>query len=142
MFNNIEFDFENTDYVYHETDYDSAIEILENGLYIEGTNIIDAKNVIETTTLPLPSEDLKELEEIFLSEKSISSLRVVNAIVIIGSPKEQEKHIAVPFEEEYEGRYYPYVIPNYYVVGFCDLERKMFYANPYYDGYDVASIRM
>ncbi len=142
MFDYANFDFENYDYLYHETNLESAIDILGEGLYVEGTNILGAKNIIETTTLPLPYEDKEELEEFFASEKSISKIREVNAVVILGCPKEINKQIAEVYDSIYQGDYYSHVIPAEYIMGYCDLERMEFYANPYYAEYESPTFRM
>ena len=47
MFDYINFDFANYDYLYHETDIDNAINILGEGLYVTGIDILNVKNIIE-----------------------------------------------------------------------------------------------
>jgi len=142
MFDSIDFDFENNDYLYHETYIDNAIDILSDGLYVTGVNIIDAKNVIETTTLPLPYEDKEELEEFFASERSESKLRTVNAVVILACPKGEINNLAEVYDGKHNGEYFSHLVPPEHVLGYCDLERMEFYQNPYYEGYEPQIFRM
>ena len=50
------FDFEENDYLYHVTGRGLGERIMEEGLLVEGTNILNASNIIETTTLPITKE--------------------------------------------------------------------------------------
>ena len=45
-------DFEEFDYFYHETGDGVGEEIMEEGLLVEGTNILDTNNIAYTTISP------------------------------------------------------------------------------------------
>ena len=123
-------DTELFDYLYHETG-NRGDQIMENGLLIKKSPVFDAKNIIQYTTLPLPTYDMDELGEFFESESSIhNSLRLINEVVIIASPKELDYNIAVPYEGYYEGEYYDAVIPSEYILGVIDLTNMEFRTNP------------
>ena len=52
MFDYINFDFANYDYLYHETDIDNAINILGEGLYVTGIDILNVKNIMRIFVMP------------------------------------------------------------------------------------------
>ena len=64
-------DTELFDYLYHETG-NRGDQIMENGLLIKKSPVFDAKNIIQYTTVPLPTYDMDELGEFFESESSIN----------------------------------------------------------------------
>ena len=50
------FDFDNFDYFYHETSKGDAQTIMQQGLLVDGTNIIDTNNILFTTASPITEE--------------------------------------------------------------------------------------
>lgn len=121
-------DYENNDYLYHETESGVGDIIIEEGLHIEGTNIIDAKNISETTTLPLPIEIGKNPEEFkkyIVEEKSTGGFRDVSEMVILEIPKGMKK-IAVSKSNnpEYEG-----IVRPRYVLGYINMDSISFVPN-------------
>ncbi len=122
-----ELDFSNFDYFYHETERGIGQEILERGLLIEGTNIINTDNIIFTTVAPLSQDmvsDEGSFQEFLEDEKTHSPLRDVSEMVIIASPKEDDAQIAIPFNDYVDGTYYEAIIPSSNIVGFIDLDTK------------------
>lgn len=130
------FDFDDFDYFYHETSVDCAKSIMENGLLVEGTNIIGADNLLFTTTCSI-NEEIASSSEAFRdyieSEFSPSDFRDVSAMVILGAGKEENKQIVERFESTIDGKYYEGIIRPKYVVGYVDMEKLEFYPNDNYE---------
>ena len=133
------FDFNDFDYFYHETSVDNAKSIMENGLLVEGTNIIGTDNILFTTTCSI-NEEIASSSEAFRdyieSEFSPSDFRDVSAMVILGAGKEEDKQIVEPFESTINGKYYQGIIRPQYIVGYIDMEELEFYPNENYEYYD------
>lgn len=133
------FDFDDFDYFYHETSVDCAKSIMENGLLVEGTNIIGADNLLFTTTCSI-NEEIASSSEAFRdyieSEFSPSDFRDVSAMVILGAGKEENKQIVERFESTIDGKYYEGIIRPKYVVGYVDMEELEFYPNDNYEYID------
>ena len=135
-------DYDNNYYFYHETSDDKARSICEQGLLLSGYNIINAKNLLLTTSLPLPKEiatDVDNLNNFLEGERSSSGIRPITKMVIIAVPKEDIDYVVI----ENENNYYHNDVdsPNYmvepqYILGYFDLENMDFISNPesYYSG--------
>ena len=90
-------DYENFDYLYHETSLNSALNIMDKGLLIDGNNILQVDNILFTTTFFL-SEDLTYDENEFIdfleSEKGIiPSGTYVVALAVIKLVFPQAEHL-------------------------------------------------
>ena len=84
------FDFENYDYYYHMTGEGIGDLICEEGLLVDGTNILGATNLKDTTTKELSPEMVKNIDrfiDFVRDEVDNSLLRDTSEMVIIGSPK-------------------------------------------------------
>lgn len=124
-------DFEMCDYFYHETSIENATNILEEGLLINVTNVVDNENVLYNTSLPLTKELVEEGFEDFLrTEASSSEIRKISAMVIIVSTKDSSKDIIGENEIYIEGTAYEGVVSPEYILGYIDLERLEFVSNP------------
>jgi len=129
-------DYENFDYLYHETSLNSALNIMDKGLLIDGNNILQVDNILFTTTFFL-SEDLTYDENEFIdfleSEKGIDNLREVSAMVILVSPKNLKQKIVKPYDTFYQGNYFEGLVESNYILGYIDLENMCFMPNVYCD---------
>ena len=126
-------DFENNDYLYHETSKGTGKQIMKDGLLINGNNILNTNNILFTTTLPLTEEMTSEPVEFinFLNqEKSISTLRDVSEMVIICSPKEYDYQIVSPFNDfDSSGQYYEGIVEPNFILGVINLRDLTFTPN-------------
>lgn len=133
------FDFDNFDYFYHETSVDNAKAIIENGLLVNGTNIIGADNILFTTTCRI-REDMVPTSQAFVdyiaSEFSPSDIRDVSAMVILAADKDFHEDIVEPFEQYIDGNYYQGIIRPQQVVGYVDMQELEFYPNENYEYVD------
>ena len=129
-------DFEEFDYFYHETSKDKSDLILQEGLLVKGTNILDTSNIIFTTTLPI-TKNMVQDEASFYNfldlEKTSSSIRDVSEMVIIGAPKDYEKRIVSPYNKYKDGIYYEGIINNNFILGYIDMFDKQFKVNMNYE---------
>jgi hypothetical protein len=127
-------DFENNDYLYHETSKGFGKQIMEEGLLINGTNILNTNNILFTTTLPLTEEmtsDPIEFSNFLNQEKSLSALRDVSEMVIIYSPKEYDYQIVSPFNNfDSSGQYYEGIVEPQFIIGVINLRDLTFTPNP------------
>lgn len=128
--------FNDFDYFYHETNEGNGRNIIDNGLFVAGNNILDVDNILFTTAAPF-SEDLvideETLKKFLEQEKSINKIRDVSEIVIISCPKEYNQRIVSPFENYYEGTYYEGIIESNNILGYFDLNDQIFYINENYE---------
>lgn len=126
--------FDEYDYFYHETSKNNGKKICEEGLLVDGTNILNTNNILFTTASPLtkdfvedPNNFIKFLEQ----EKTHSTIRDVSEMVIICAPKEYEKQIINEYQDYDEnGNYYKGIIENNFIAGFIDLNNLEFHENP------------
>ena len=119
------FDFENYDYYYHMTGEGIGDLICEEGLLVDGTNILDATNLKDTTTKEI-TPDMVANHDDFIQfvqgEIQNCLLRDTSEMVIIGSPKDFEKEIVSDYEQSkdehfFQGIIYPNMIMGYYNQG-------------------------
>lgn len=119
------FDFENYDYYYHMTGKGIGDLICEDGLLVDGTNILDATNLKDTTTKEI-TPDMVANHDDFIQfvqgEIQNCLLRDTSEMVIIGSPKDFEKEIVSDYEQSkdehfFQGIIYPNMIMGYYNQG-------------------------
>lgn len=125
-------DFEEFDYFYHETGDGVGEEIMEEGLLVEGTNILDTNNIAYTTISPLTPDLVKTPQDFvkFLSyEKSSSPTREVAEMVIIGAGKEVLGNLVEPYDEMHDGQHYDGIIRSHHVMGVIDLDTLEFNFN-------------
>lgn len=124
--------YEEYDYFYHETGTGVGEQIIEEGLLVDGNNIIGTKNIAFTTIACL-TPDLTETPEKFVSflqnEKSDSAIREVTEMVILSSPKEIEGKIARPYGNYHDGTQYEEIIDSNFVMGVINLNNLTFRMN-------------
>ena len=143
-------DFDNFNYLYHETSRGTGERIMEEGLLVNGNNILNVDNILFTTTLPLTKDMIKDPEEFstFLrQEKSTGSLfRDVTEMVIIASPKDYDNNIVSPYNAYAEDEnYYQGIVEPSFILGIINLEDLTFTPNiecEYYDDfYDIETYK-
>lgn len=113
--------FEENDYFYHVTEQGNADSIIEEGLYINGNNILNANNILETTTLPLTIDMVSTSSQFqtFLEEElNDTGVRDTFEFVVLGAPKNYNKEIVSTFNNYKDGIYYEGIIPNDYIMGY------------------------
>ena len=127
-------DFEENDYLYHETSRGNGQRIMEEGLLVDGTNILNTNNILFTTTLPLTKEmtsDPEEFSSFLTQEKSVSKLRDVSEMVIICSPKDYDYQIVSPYNDyDSSGNYYDGIVEPQFIMGVINLRDLTFTPNP------------
>ena len=129
------FDFENCDYYYHITGKGIGEMIIEEGLLVDGTNILDTDNLKDTTTIEITPEMVSTYEEISaLVEEEIDNplLRDTSEMVIIGSPKEAKKQIVHDYDKIKEEHYFQGIISSHNIMGYID-ENHIFNPNSNYE---------
>ena len=120
-------DFEENDYFYHITGNGKSSSILEEGLLVNGTNILDVDNILFTTATPLYPEDAvdeKALNNLLDAELSSNKLRGTNEMVIIGSPKIMEKDIVEKYNEVIDGVLYKGIVDKTYIMGYFNINHE------------------
>ena len=134
------FDFENYDYYYHITGEGIGDLICEEGLLVDGTNIIDTKNLKDTTTIEITpdmvsdSDDFKEFVE---DEISNSLLRDTSEMVIIGSPREVRKKIVVDYNQSKDEHFYQGIIHANMIMGYFNQDLEFICNEKYAHGNDA-----
>ena len=130
------FDFDNFDYFYHETSKTNAQAIIQQGLLVDGTNIIDTNNILFTTASPI-TKDMVTSSQNFIdyiqSEASPNNIRDVSAMVILAADKECEGQIVDEFGQTVDGNYYQGIIYPEQIVGYIDMCDLEFYPNENYE---------
>ena len=128
------FDFENCDYYYHITGKGVSDMILEEGLLVDGTNILGTNNLKDTTTIEITPDmvatfdDLKKLVD---DEINHILMRDASEMVIIGSLKEDNKRIVNNYNQNKDEHFYRGIIPSNHIMGYID-ENHTFIANENY----------
>ena len=121
-------DFEENDYFYHITGNGKSSSILEEGLLVNGTNIIDTNNILYTTCTPLNPEDIVDEDtfnnDLLDSEIGNNRFRDTNEMVIIGVPKYKDKKIVDEFMQDIDGVFYEGIIYNSYIMGYFNNEHE------------------
>lgn len=115
------FDFENFDYYYHMTGDGIGDLICEEGLLVDGTNIIGAKNIKDTTTKEI-TPDMVANHDDFIQfvqgEIQNCLLRDTSEMVIIGSPKDFEKEIVSDYEQSKDEHFFQGIIHANMIMGY------------------------
>ncbi len=125
-------DFNENDYFYHVTSKGNGKKIIEEGLYVDGNNILGADNILETTTLPLTidiASDTSKLIEFLVEELGCQGIRDTSELIVLGAPKTCMKQIVSEFDSFKDGTYYEGIIHNEYVMGYFDKESLEFTPN-------------
>lgn len=133
------FDFENYDYYYHMTGEGIGDLICEEGLLVDGTNILEATNLKDTTTKELSPEMVKNVDrfiEFVRDEVDNSLLRDTSEMVIIGSPKDFEKEIVTDYEQSKDEHFYQGIIHANMIMGYYNQELEFFCNEKYAYGTD------
>lgn len=128
------FDFENYDYFYHMTGEGIGDIICEEGLLVDGTNLLDATNLKDTTTFEITPDMVKNPNDFVLfvqGEISNSLLRDTSEMVIIGSPKDNDKEIVSDYEQSKDEHFYQGIIYANMIMGYVNQDYK-FIANENY----------
>lgn len=127
-----ELNFEENDYFYHVTKKGNGDKIIEEGLYVDGNNILDFDNILETTTLPLTQDIVLNVSslKIFLEEElTIHGLRDKSELVVLGAPKTCMKQIVSEFDSFKDGIYYEGIINSEYIMGYFNKDSLEFTPN-------------
>ena len=96
------FDFENYDYFYHITGKGIGDLIFQEGLLVDGTNILGAKNIKDTTTLEITPDMVSspgDFSDFVDGEVNSHISRDTSEMIIIGSPKEYDKQIVSKYDK-------------------------------------------
>ena len=125
-------DLNEYDYFYHMTSEENAENICEEGLLVNGNNILGTNNIIYTTAVPIDDEVLKEFDYILEDEMGNTEARPTDACVIIGAPKEYNREVVENYDDYYNGDYYEGIVNNSMIMGYFDL-RKEFHPNENYN---------
>ena len=119
-------------YFYHETSSGVGKRILERGLLVDGTNILDVENIAFTTIAPL-TPDLTETPEQFVNfvqhERSSSSVRDVSEMVIICTAKNLVGDLVESYDKIYQGNFFEGIIRKHHILGVIDMETLSFEMN-------------
>lgn len=130
------FDFESFDYFYHETEEGNGERIMEEGLLVDGTNIIDTNNILFTTTVPI-TPDMVESSQAFIdyinSEVGSNTLRDVSEMVIICTEKGNARHLVDEFNQTINEHFYEGIIYPNYIMGYIDMHDMEFHPNEKYE---------
>ena len=127
-------DFDEFDYFYHETSRGNGERIMEEGLLVDGTNILGTNNILYTTASPLTSDMVDSFEEFIDTEKSNGEAsRDVSEMVILGATKDYSKRLVRKFDDYVDGTYYEGIVDSSFVLGYVDLVTKKFSLNENYE---------
>lgn len=128
--------FLENDYFYHVTGEDNAEAMFEEGLYVDGNNLLNTDNILETTTLPL-SEDMvlteSQFREFLEGELNDFGIRNTSEFVVLGASKSSNKQLVSRFDNYKDGEYYEGVIPSDYIMGYFKKESLEFIPNENYE---------
>lgn len=133
------FDFENYDYYYHMTGKGIGNLICEEGLLVDGTNILGATNIKDTTTIEITPEMVEDVDDFidFVQEEVNNSLlRDTSEMVIIGSPKEIDKEIVSDYDKRKDDNYYQGIIHANMIMGYINQELEFIPNENYAHGND------
>lgn len=124
--------FEENDYFYHITGKGNSIDMFEEGLYVDGNNILNTNNILETTTLPITPDMVATYEQFrsyLQGELSDIGFRDTSEFVVLGAPKSYMKQIVSDFCDVKDGTYYEGVIPPEFIMGYFDKDTLEFTIN-------------
>ena len=134
------FDFENYDYYYHMTGKGIGDLICEEGLLVDGTNILGATNIKDTTTIEITPDmvnDPDEFADFIDGEINNNLARDTSEMVIIGSPKEYEKEIVSQLNETINDQYFEGIINANLVMGYINQNLEFIPNENYEHGTDT-----
>ena len=121
-------DFNEYNYLYHVTGNGKASSILEDGLLVNGTNILDVDNILYTTAAPLYPEDVVDedtfINELLDGELSDSKLRDTNEMIIIGVPIDMNNNIVTDYFDYIDGVFYEGFVDTSYIMGYFNKDHK------------------
>lgn len=125
-------DFDNYDYFYHETGKGIGESVLEEGLLVDGTNILDVDNILFTTACPFTKDIVSSLSSFIDEEYSPTRGRDVSEIIILVAPKDLGGFIVDPLNDYIDGAFYEGIVPPTRVLGYIDMGSKEFVPNDIY----------
>lgn len=133
-------DYENNYYFYHETSYGNGRDICEEGLLVNGTNIVDAPHLLLTTSVQLTSDmtDDDNFAEFLKDETCQNNIRNISEVVILGIPKEDINFALQPLSNKSEKEYgleANYILNSKYILGYVDLVNEEITLNENYFDY-------
>lgn len=124
--------FMENDYFYHITGKGNALDMFDEGLYVDGNNILDTDNILETTTLPL-TEDMiltsSDFMDYLKDELNDLGVRDKSEFVVLGAPKDMMRQLVSRFDDYKDGKYYEGVIPSEHIMGYFEKETLEFIPN-------------
>ena len=133
-------DFDEYDYFYHETSLNNGEKIMEEGLLVDGTNILDTKNILFTTASPLTQElasTPNDFIDFLTQEKSHLAIRDISEMVIMCAPKDYHMQLVRPYQNyDQNGNYYEGIIENNFIMGYINLDDLNFNPNPDFEFID------
>lgn len=118
------FDFRENSYFYHITSEDNAEEILEEGLLVDGTNILDVDNILFTTAIEITPDMVEDFETLLSEEIHEDNRRGLSAMIIMGCPKEEVRFIVDKTPQEKDGIEYEGIIHPNNIMGYFNLEHE------------------
>lgn len=126
------FDFRENRYFYHITGEDRAELVVEEGLLVDGTNIIDTNNILFTTSIEITPDMARDFETILDEELREDTLRGLSQMVIIGCPKDDVDFLVDETEQYVDGQYYQGIIHTTNIMGYVNLDHE-FIPNDMFD---------
>jgi hypothetical protein len=125
-FNNFKnaFDFKNNSYFYHITSEDLGDTIIEEGLLVDGTNILDVNNIIFTTAIPITPDMIDNIEDILDEELHEDDFRGTSIMIILGCDKDSVDNIVNTDGYEKDGKHFEGIVYPNSVMGYFNLEHE------------------
>jgi len=118
------FNFNENAYFYHITGDGIGEEVLEEGLLVDGNNILDVDNIIFTTAIEITPDMVDELEDILDEELHEDSFRGTSEMIILGCSKKGVNSIVTLEEQEKDGvKYDGIVFPNL-IMGYFNIDKE------------------
>ena len=130
------FDFEEYDYFYHQTNRGTGEEILESGLLVEGSNILEVDNLIYTTTIELKPSDIEDIPTFldFLKDHEFyTQFRDTLEMVFIVAPKAYDKEIVEGYDHFVNGTFFRGIIQPEHILGYINVLTQEVTLNEYCD---------
>ena len=127
------FNFKENRYFYHITGEDRAEAVLEEGLLVDGTNILDVDNILFTTAIEITPDMLSTFEEDILDEElHEDTLRGLSQMIIIGCSKDDVDYLVDKTEQYVDGVSYEGIIHPNNIMGYINLDHE-FIPNEMFD---------
>ncbi len=118
------FNFKDYSYFYHITGDGVGDMICEEGLLVDGTNILDVDNIIFTTAIEITPDMIDELEDILDEELHEDSFRGTSEMVILGCDKSNVSDIVYLEEQEKDGKKYEGIVFPNHVMGYFNIDKE------------------